>query len=392
MIWLALLIPVIAVAVLAKFYPKQMHIWEYVIVFLVPIICIVGGKYASTYSQTHDTEYWNSYGVQAVYEERWDEEVPCRHPRYVTETYTDSDGRTQSRTVQDGYEHMYDVDDHPPKWYLKDNIGSRIRIDKNYFERICKMWNMRQFKDMRRSYHSIDGDAYISNYDKVFDHTIPICKPHRYENRVQCSKSVFNFREVNPEDKAKYGLFDYPPKSIFGFKTILGANNPTALLRLQKYNALNGSRKQLHMMVLVFKDQPLEAGLFQEAYWKGGNKNEFIVCIGTKGDDIKWTKVISWTEQEKLKIEMARKIKEIKKLDLVQVVDMMGSEVTKGFVRKEFEDFSYIAVRPTTRAIIITYLITFLVTGIISVIVAKNNWHFDSNRNRWSHRGRYGRF
>jgi hypothetical protein len=228
MIWLALLIPLFAVAILAIFYNKHMVVAEYAIVFLVPIFCIVIGKISSTYSQTHDTEYWNSYGIKAVYEEEWDEEVPCRHPIYETET--DEDGYTTTTFV--GYEHLYDVDNHPPKWYLQDNIGEHIGIDKNFFESVCKIWNMRQFQDMRRDYHSIDGDAYITIYDKEFEHVIPLCKIHSYENRVQSSKSVFNFDEVSKEIKSQYTLYDYPPQNIFGFSPILGGDNSGAVLKL----------------------------------------------------------------------------------------------------------------------------------------------------------------
>jgi hypothetical protein len=135
------------------------------------------------------------------------------------------------------------------------------------------------------------------------------------------------------------------------------------------------------MMILVFKDQPLEAGFFQEAYWKGGNKNEFIVCIGTKGDDITWTKVISWTNEEELKIRTAREIKEMKKLDLMKIVEYIGFNVPERFIRKEFKDFNYLAVRPTNRATMITFFITLLVTVIISVVVVKNELEFSSYNN-----------
>lgn len=387
MIWFALLIPVIAIAVVARKFSKKIAVWEYAVLFLVPAICIVIAKVSSTWSQTADKEYWNTYGTKAVYEERWDEEVSCSHPRYETEYYTDSEGRSQSRQVQNGYEHMYDVDSHPPKWYLKDNMGGRYGISQNYFEQICKLWAMRQFKDMHRDYHSYDGDAYISNYDKIFEHTIPLCKIHRYKNKVQCSKSVFNFEEVNEEMKAQYQLYDYPKENLWGFNPIMGGKNSEAVARMQKYNALNGSRSQLHMMVLVFKDQPIEAGFFQEAYWKGGNKNEFILCIGVNGDDIRWTKVISWTDEQTLKIKIAREIKEMKKLDMLQVVDYIGTNVPQGFIRKEFADFDYIAIRPTNGAILITFIITFIMTVGIGIFVVMNGQDFGGINNRkWRRR------
>jgi hypothetical protein len=388
MIWLALLIPVIAIGITAFFYSQKMHIAEYLILFIVPTICIVVGKYCSVHSQTHDEEFWNSYATYAIYEEEWKERWEEMH----TEVITDSEGNTTTRTYW-----TTEYANHPEQWTLYDNIGEHHRIPKSFFERICVTWNMRQFKEMDRrrtsrhrhesSFKIIkDGDAYETKIpSKDMQYIIPLCKQHNYENRVQCSKSVFNFQEVSPEDKEKYQLFEYPEENLFGFSPILGASNGSAILKLQKYNALNGSRSQLHMMVLVFTDQPIEAGFFQEAYWKGGNKNEFIVCIGTDGADIKWTKVISWTEQEELKAKVAREIMEQKKLDLVKIIDYIGETVPKGFIRKEFEDFSYIAVRPSTTAVVITYVITLLVTGIIFVIVVKNSYDFESGVNKNCH-------
>jgi len=376
MIWLALLIPLFAVILLAWKFPKRMHITEYMIVFVVPIICIVVGKGCSVHSQTKDMEYWNSYGITAIYEEEWKE----KWTEIETYTTTDSKGNTQTHTRT-----VTKRRTHPEKWTLQDNIGKSHSISKTFFDRICKIWDNKTFKDMQRhrSTHTItkDGDAYVTIYNKQFETTIPICTKHSYENRIQCSKSVFNFQKVTAEEKVKYDLVEYPKENRFGFNPILGYKNTEATLRLQKYNALNGFKKQLHMMILVFDGQPLEAGLFQESYWKGGNKNEFVICVGTKDNNIKWVKVISWTEQEDLKIKTVRHIKEMKIFDAVKVVDYMGEHVTKQFVRKEFADFSYIAVRPTTKAIIITFIITIIVTLIISFIVVLNGCNFKGNNN-----------
>jgi len=383
MIWLALLIPVFAIVILALKFPKRMNIVEYAVVFLVPIICIVVGKWSSVHTQTRDTEYWNSYGTMAVHEEEWKE----KWTELETYTTTDSKGniQTHTRTVT-----RYKTN--PEKWTLFDNIKGSFSISKSYFEQLCNIWGNRTFKDMERhkTAHTItqDGNAYVTKYDNVFDHTIPLCKQYTYENKVQCSKSVFNFEEVSNESKSKYKLFDYPSENIFNFNPILGYKSPIATLRLQYYNALSGSKRQLHMMLLVFQGQPLEAGLFQRSYWKGGNKNEFIVCIGLKGKEIKWTRVISWTEQEELKVKTAREIKEMKEFDPVQVVDYMGENIPKKFVRKKFVDFSYIAVHPTTTAIMITYGITLLVTLGISLLVIFNRYDFGTflHRNKNSYR------
>jgi len=395
MIWFSLIIPVLAIIILATKFAKKMNVLEYVLVFFVPVACIFVGKYVSIHSQTSDTEYWNSYISVAVYEEDWNEEVPCSHPKYETRTrtVTDSKGNTRTETyeVQVGYQHMYDVDYHPERWYKRDNIGNLFSTSRGDFENLCKLWNMRKFKDMNRYFHDNDGDAYVTQYDGEFGHTKPVCEIHTYENKVQCSKSVFNFEEISPETAKQYKLFEYPKQNKFNFNPILGYNSPEASKQLSIWNALNGRSKQIHMMLLVFKDQPLEAGLFQESYWKGGNKNEFILCVGLSGENkINWTKVISWTEQEELKIRTARQVKEMRKFDPLKVVKYMGENVPSKFVRKQFKDFSYLTVQPTTSAVIWTFVITVLLTIIISVISVINQCDFGtfikSKRNNYRSR------
>ena len=386
MIWLALIIPLIGISILAWKFKEETNLFEYILAFIIPIICIFVGKYASVHSQTKDVEFWNTYAKGAMHQEEWKE----RWTEIETYTTTDSKGRSQTHTRT-----VTKRRTNPERWDIHDNMGNSYRINKSTFNKLCIRWNNKAFKDMHRdrnTSHTItkDGDVYVTEYDKIFEHTFPLCKQHSYENKVQCSTSIFNFMTVKEEDKAKYKLFDYPKESLFGFNPILGGSDPTAILRLQNYNALNGSRRQLHMMLVILKDQPLEAGLFQESYWKGGNKNEFIVCVGVSGKEIKWTKIISWTEQYELKVRVAREIKEMKELDEVKIVDYMGTNIPKGFIRKEFKDFSYISVKPTMRATIITYVVTLLSTLIICIIAVMNSHGFGtfiSNRRRRRKRG-----
>lgn len=393
MIWGALLIPLIALGVITWKYPKRVNLLEYILVFVVPVACICIGKWASVYTQTRDTEYWNSYAVSAMYEEEWKEQWEEMH----TETYTDSKGNTHTRTYWTTERKYY-----PEQWTIFDNIGEEHSIGKPYFEELCKLWGNRSFKEMNRkrtSRHSmetshkilIDGDAYVTKYDSNFEHTVPLCTMHTYENRIQASKSVFNFRKVSEATKGQYKLFDYPPENVHHFNPILGYKSKEATQLLRAYNAHNGARRQIHMMLLVFQKQPSEAALFQEAYWKGGNKNEFIVCVGLNSTNIAWTKTISWTDNQILKAKTAREIKEMRTFDPVKVVRYMGENIPKKFVRKQFADFSYISVQPTMTAVIVTYGVTLLATLAVALIAIFNRHDFGTflHRKRRYRRGFY---
>jgi hypothetical protein len=129
------------------------------------------------------------------------------------------------------------------------------------------------------------------------------------------------------------------------------------------------------MLILVFQNQPREAGLMQEAYWKGGNKNEFILCIGVnRTNHITWTKVISWTDVQVLKTSLARKIKEMDTLVMSAVIDTMAKNVDAKFVKNDFRDFDYISVEPSNKAILITAIITFIIVLGLSLFSILNEY------------------
>lgn len=338
--------------------------FEYLIVFIIPALAIIVAKYASVASQTMTPEIWNTYLVEATYYEYWNEWIV----KECCSTCRDSHGNSHECNCHDcSY-----VQPHPAYWEAKDNMGHTISIGEDRYIYLCNLWKNKTFKDMHRHYHTRDGDAYYTTKDTAFEHIIPYTSTHSYENRVKCSRSVFNFAEVDSGDIADNKLFKYPANVNFNYQPILGYNDPKASLRLQQYNALLGSWKQVHMLILVFKDLPVGAAILQEGYWKGGNKNEFILCIGIKDTSITWAKVISWTEVDELKIRVEKEVQGMP-LNMSSIVDYMAGQVKLQFQRKHFRDFSYIEVEPTMTAIWITLVVTLLFTVGLCIFVVKND-------------------
>lgn len=355
MIWFAMLIPLIAIALLLWKFSYKMAPWEYAVVFFVPLLAIVISKYSIETMQTSDDEYWGGYVLNSEYYESWDEMVPCRHPKY--ETTTDSKGNTTTRFV--GYEHAYDVDWHPPYWVINTTIGT-FPVPEDRFVRLTHKFGNRVFVGLHRHYYSKDGDKYIASWKQEAEKLEPVTDVRSYCNKVQASKSVFNFKEVNPKD---YGLFEYPKiDSEYKQRSIIGnggADHIQAEKKLDYFNATLGGRKQVRMFVLIFKNQPLQAGFDQENYWKGGNKNEFVTCIGV--DDsltIQWAHIFSWSEVEDLKIDARDQLEHDKPLELVKYVDWLGSNIESRFKRKSFKDFDYLSVEPPAGAVAFVYLLT----------------------------------
>lgn len=393
-IWLAFVIPVGGAIFMLTNFKRKMAWWEYLTLFLAPLACMAAAYIISVRARTTDTEYWNSYLTKAAYYEAWetwDDETCYR------EVCT---GSGDSRSCHTESYDCSSCERHSAYWEAYDNIGKSYRITRAHYDELCRDWGNRSFRDMRRSINHSglcgkDGDAYDTKFPGDFDLIQPVCVQHRYENRVQCSKSVFNFEPVDSADSARYGLFRYPnyeAMGIFNYNPMQGWAGREAVDRLRRWNAKLGSMKQVHMMVLVFVGKPVDAAIHQERLWGRGNKNEFTLCIGVNNQkEIDWAYVISWTDEEMLKQGLANKVMEMP-LDMPAIVDTMAMRVRSQYRRKEFADFSYIKVRPSARAVAWTFVITLVVTVGICIFSAMNRFDLDDPSGRGGRlRGRFYR-
>ncbi len=382
MIWLNLLIPFIAIIAMLVFFRKKMAVWEYAIIFLIPIIAITIGKISSVRTQLDDTEYWNYHLTHAVYEEYWS--------AYVSQTCTRTVSCGKNCTTIQTYDCSY-CDENSEKWYAFDNSGKKHTISKSHFEYLCKIWGNREFKDMNRKIrHSgrcgVDGDAYVTKWNREFETIQPVCILTHYQNRTQCSKTVFNFMEVDSSDSVFYGLHRYPyyeKMGKFNYDPIVGWNDPKASDRLQKWNGKLGMYRKVHMMIGIYVDKTQKTALMQEANWKRGNKNEFILLIGLDKSkkSIDWTYVMSWSDKEKLKIDVRDSVANMAEFDLIKIIDYMAGEVSTRFEKKNFDDFSYIKVEPTPMAIFWTFFIVLVLTTGLCVFSVVNPFDAGSTFN-----------
>jgi hypothetical protein len=370
----ALLIPIIIGVLCFIFARKNMQWWEALPALLIGLVLTAGFKACVETAQTRDKEYWGGYITAAHYDEDWNERVSCRHeiPCSHDESYdcgTKESPQTCTRKAHsnDGYEHPYDVDEHPPTWYFNDTLGGTTYIDLGYFEYLCKHFGNKTFVELNRNVHDNDGDRYTTHFKMDREKLIPVSRMQTYENRVQASRSIFKFKQVEPKDIKEFGLYSYPEVSGRGeTECILGpAGNQKAKSEkeIQYLNSVLGRPKQVRMMILIFQDQPLQAAYMQESYWMGGNKNEFILCVGVnKKREVQWGHVISWTEVEALKVGARTEIykQKGKQLDLLKLIRYNEIEIPKQWVRKQFADFNYLTVEPPLWAVITTYILVLL--------------------------------
>lgn len=372
LIWTTMLVPIITAVIL--FQKMKHHVWwAFATPFVLTAVMAGGSKALVEHAQCRDMEYWTGAATVAEYYEDWNERVSCRHPKYKRDR--------KGNSVQDGYEHSYDVDYHPPVWQVTDTNKITVNIDSECFQRLCTKFGNKDFVNLHRRYHSKDGNLYRTNWSGDESRIEPIITQHSYENRIKAGSSVFKFQDVDPKT---YHLFDYPKiHNFYEQPCILGNGGITqqvAEVQLSRWNAKLGPTRQCRIFILIFRDVPLQAGFEQECYWKGGNKNEFVVTIGVnKDDEIQWTHAFSWTEVETLKIETRDYINSLQKLNLEMIVKWLGPEVEKSFKRKHFKEFSYLTVEPPGWAICLVFVLTILVNIGTSVFFIKNE---DSLSNR----------
>lgn len=376
LIWGAIVVPIALAVVQLVYFRRRVLWWETLIPLGVSLILIFLLKLGVETAQVTDTEYWGGYAKSAEYTEAWNERVSCRHPKYRRDS--------KGNRVFAGYEHSYDVDEHPPHWDLTDSNGISISISSENFESLAARWRNRRFVELHRHYHTRDGNKYVATWPGDDDSLEPVVTEHRWENRVQTASSLFNFTEVDKKTRAEFGLFEHSELRGYSQVAIQGDGGQTqarAERMLQLLNAKIGAAKRVKMYILVYKGQPLEASFKQEALWKGGKQNEFIITIGVDDQlQVKWSRVISWTDVESLKVGardwIGRTFTDKKApLDLTKVVDWLGESIPREFVKKDFREFSYLAVEPPTWGIVLTYVITLLVNIGISYWIIANEFN-----------------
>jgi hypothetical protein len=377
-IWFAMLIPFVVTPILWACWPRRLVWWELLLPICISFIMTAGFKQLGEVSETTDTEYWTGWVVEVAHYERWNEAVSCRHPKYKTDS--------KGKQVQDGYQHLYDVDDHPEYWEIIDSTGYQTHISHAEFNRLCEKFGNKNFMNMHRSFHTINGNKYTSNFPGPDEKLEASSHMHSYENRVQASSSVFKFRKIEKEEKEERNLFDYPEIKGHHCSMILGYTDSVAEHKLELLNARLGNTKQIRVWITVYHDSSLETALAQQSYWQGGNKNELILAVGIDAEDkVQWGYVYSWTEKEVLKAECRDKItdQEGKKLNLSAMVDEVRPLIEKDWERKHFRDFNYLTVEPPNWCIWTTYITTILSNILISVWVVNNKF------NPFKIRGRY---
>jgi len=365
-IFLFLLIPIITAAYLLYKYPKNTTWWEAAVTVIIPMVVVILIKFLSQQSLMYSNEYWNSYATEARYYEDWNEEVIEIHYTY------DSDGNISGSYTTTS------IDYHPPYWELHGNCGETANIPESTFNNLKTLWNNNAFVELHRGFYDNDGDLYTTKWDNIMLHIETITTMHNYKNKVKSSSSVFGYKKI---DKKITPVIEYNKINNYSCDFIYNYKNMGDQDYLRRWNAYLGAKKKVVIMIIPYYKGKLEDAFNQEAYWTGGNKNEFIACIGISSSTINWVHIISWTPLTVLKAQIAREIKEMKTVNMFKIVEYLGNTIDKtpGFVRKDFEEFNYISVPVPLWGYIIAGLLSIIVSFGMAMWVIENEFNTDGS-------------
>jgi hypothetical protein len=381
-IWGLLAIPLVFTVYLLVFHRKATVWWELAILWAATIAAIpLCQMFAESYAIS-DHERWGYNTVSASYDQPfqyWDE---CSRSYACGETCS---GSGKNRTCSTKWCTEY----YPCKQWGGDNAwltnqrGGKMRVSKSKYNQLAKQFGNEEIIELNRhkSYDIIvDGERQHTKWPGTWQTAQPIVEGHTYDNKSQASTTI-KFRKVTDKIKAQYGLFDFPELWGWEERTVLdkSGKNWQADKYFRYLNGILGPKKRLRLWVLIFRDQPRDAALWQKDYWKNGNKNEFIICIGAdKAGKVMWGEIISWTEQEALKIEMRDYVENMGTVDektMLALAQHTEKKVGKEYIKPSFDKkFAHLSVNPPTWIMVTVAIFIFLVNAGVALFVVKNNY------------------
>ena len=396
-IWLLLLIPTLFIAVIMSVEKlrKELHYLEVLILYAICAVVIFISKITSETIVTNDTERLVEYVVSVEHHDYWNEWITKTCSRSCC-CYRDSKGVEHCGT--ETYDCSYE-EEYSPYTEITTNTGRTIRYYEGYepdghgsapfkYIELCNLFKTNKIKiddrydDLYRDHgKGFHGEVFKCDRDvnSGINTIEPITIDNTYENRIQASSSIFKFEELDTTSVKFYGLFEYPEYyTEYKSQCILGYKSNELDFYANQKNALIGKSKQLKVYFLVFKDKSQKSALLQEQYWKGGNKNEAVICIGIDSkNNITWSHVFSWSDKSSFKVNISADIMKhniLNDVEFKNIIDESYSTLEKEFKRKEFADFSYITVEPSGTAIIISTILVIISCIGILIVLLKNEF------------------
>lgn len=368
--FLIYIIPFLVSVFLLFFFRKKVVWWEYIVMIAIPIVVSIVIRLIMIGYNNTDIEYLGDYITKVRHYDDWDEWVH----RTCTRTYK-SGNTIRTQTYDCSYRRY-----HPERWSYFDQDGEEhwLFFEEEFNKIVQKFGTQMVFVDMNRRYYTKDGDAQEYCWDGSEKTAWPVTHSHTYKNKLQNSRSIFNFEDIDKDYADSIGLYEYPPIEMYDQTPILSHTiklpiNQEGALRYT--NGFYGKKYQFRVFVLLFENEDIEISEKQRSYWKGGNKNELVVCLGVKNNKVDWCNAFSWCDVPTIDVKTESYFTQNDTLDLKAYSDLLRKSLDNGeWVRKNFEDFSYLKPELSLTQEIWVLVISILLNIGFAVFIIKNDF------------------
>lgn len=347
MIAFAYLLPLITCIIL-KFGFQFEGEWKYYCWIIVVGETVVGALQSLFYFiSTSDKEYIGSLVQQIQHEESWTE--------LLSQTVTRRDLQGNTYTTSEIRQKV-----HPEKFYFQTSRGSTINTTAYFFDYVLETWKVVPDSISWQGRHIKGGIRYgtkasmpmsmsMSMMSSDDPRWVSVTEKHIYKNRIKNSNSILKYRYISKEAAEEMRLFHYPEiDHLHDTDCILVRDvqiDEACRNMFRRFNGKYASNVQMRLFILVF---PASIGVgiseLQRAYWQGGHKNEFTICIGlSPNSKVKWARVFSWTDDQRIETETANWFLQHPDIDWKAFYHWFIRE-SAGWKRKAFSDFKYINI------------------------------------------------
>lgn len=358
---LAYLLPVAAMLVFYQFTGNTEYWWLYIIMVVAAEVIL----YLLTHWVAKVKEYLSGYVVAVEHHFAWVERQV-----YTTTVYLNGRAHTETR-------HRFVK--HPDQWFQILNTGLSMSVHSGTFTALSSRWGTAPYGISPYHINCVSGGGgQRYDWNSVEDDTITVTYTGRYSNPVRYSNSIFNYKKVSDKTAQELGLIPYPKikdchqNVICSSSKLIGQNTIDDTLQdaFRRINAFCGSSSQIHVFVLLF-DASQGIGIVeqQRAYWKGGNKNEFTVCLGMSGNTVSWCLPFSWMDAPTLAVATQSYFTEHPELNLTEFAAWLRQNISL-WKRKEFKDFKYLGTNLSKGQTVAFYALAVAISAIAIAIAS----------------------
>lgn len=297
----------------------------------LPILISIIIYSVSYYFLLYYSEIWSSPINKVVYYEKWTEQY--------TTTETDSEGKSKTVT-----RYRY----HPPSWCAVDMYKTEHKITKSDYDQWKHIWGNENKVNIFRPNQSSwgDGNKFETKWNNEFDKMFPYSFVKKYKNKVRSSRTVWDFASVSKEISKQYQR----PADKGNLLPVLSYGIPVTdeqQLLLKRYNSIWGPNHEIYTIVVLFDAHDYPDRTIVETIinaWQGPNKNEFVVCVGIKDQNVQWVDCFSWMDDTTLHSLVRQDIMNLNKYSFDDIVEILKERIPVYWKRKKFADFEYISV------------------------------------------------